>query len=174
MWPYAARYATELTNHYPTTALADSKTPHQMLLEYMGVPNPIPNLCALRKFGEAGWVHIPEQRRVQSDKFSARATKAYFVGREGSRIYLMWDLEHQKLIRTSSVKWATAQLLEISHSVTQDVALTAPHNAIPPVQLGPQTPLPSPEITSMVPGARGEGNESIIEELDDFHLSEVG
>ena len=27
MWPYAARYATELINYYPTTALADSKTP---------------------------------------------------------------------------------------------------------------------------------------------------
>ena len=118
LWPYAARYATKLINHYLTTALAKGKTPRQMLLEYMDTPNPVPNLCALRKFGEAGWVHIPEQRRVQSDKFSARATKAYFVGREGSRIYLMWDLDHQKLIRTSSVKWASAPLLEVPHTAT--------------------------------------------------------
>ena len=54
MWPYAARYATKLINYYPTTALADGKTPRQMLLEHMGTLNPILNLCALRKFGEAG------------------------------------------------------------------------------------------------------------------------
>jgi len=27
LWPYAARYATELINHYPTTDLAEGKTP---------------------------------------------------------------------------------------------------------------------------------------------------
>jgi hypothetical protein len=70
LWPYAARYATELMNYYPTTAHDDGKTPQQKLLEFMNTPNPVPNLYALRTFGEAGWVYIPEQRRVQSDKFS--------------------------------------------------------------------------------------------------------
>jgi hypothetical protein len=53
------------------------------------MPNPVLNLYALRTYGEPGWVYIPEQRRVQSDKFSPRAYKAYFLGCEGSWIYLM-------------------------------------------------------------------------------------
>ncbi|KAG9378216.1 hypothetical protein A1F94_011332 [Pyrenophora tritici-repentis] len=57
----------------------------------MKVANPVPNLCSFRTFGEAGYVHQPVQRRVQSAKFEPRSVKMYFVGREGSRIYLMWD-----------------------------------------------------------------------------------
>jgi hypothetical protein len=38
---------------------------------------------------EPGWVHILEECRAQGDKFSPRATKQYFVGHEGYRIYLM-------------------------------------------------------------------------------------
>jgi len=89
LWPFTARYAAELINHNPTTAVLGGKTPRQLLVEYMGTPIPVPNLYSIRKYGELGFVHIPEQRRVQGDKFSAHAFKAYFVGREGSRIYLM-------------------------------------------------------------------------------------
>jgi hypothetical protein len=98
LWPYTARYAAKLINHYPTTAVPDGKTPRQLLMEHMGTPNLVPNLHSIRKYGELGFVHIPEQRRVQGDKFSARAFKAYFVGREGSRIYLMWDPASNKVI----------------------------------------------------------------------------
>jgi hypothetical protein len=44
LWPYAARYAVELLNHYPTTAVPCGKTPRQMLLEHMKVVNPLENL----------------------------------------------------------------------------------------------------------------------------------
>jgi hypothetical protein len=84
LWPYAAKYAVELLNHYPTTAVPDGKTPRQLLLKHMGAANPVPNLCSFRKFGEPGWVHIPKDRRVQGEKFAPRATKMYFIGREGS------------------------------------------------------------------------------------------
>jgi len=67
-------------------------------MEYIGTPNLVPNLHSIRKYGELGFVYIPKQRRVQGDNFSARAIQAYFVGREGSRIYLMWDLNSNKVI----------------------------------------------------------------------------
>jgi hypothetical protein len=88
-WPHVACYAIEIMNHCLTTATPDGKTSCQLLLEFMNIPNLIPNLYALRTFGEPGWVHIPEQRRTQGNKFSPRATKQYFVGCKGSRIYLM-------------------------------------------------------------------------------------
>ena len=119
LWPFTARYAAELINHYPTTVVPGGKTPRQLLMEYIGTPNPVPNLHSIRKYGELGFVHIPEQRRVQGNKFSARAFKAYFVGREGSRIYLMWDPVSNRVIRTSSVKFANAPLHQI---VAQDNA----------------------------------------------------
>jgi hypothetical protein len=89
LWPYAAKYAVELQNYYPTTAIPDGKTPRQLLLEHMGAANPVPNLYSFRKFGEPGWVHIPKERRVQGKKFAPRAVKMYFIGRKSSRIYLM-------------------------------------------------------------------------------------
>jgi hypothetical protein len=53
-------------------------------MEYIGTPNPVPNLHSIRKYSELSFVYIPKQRRVQGDKFSARAIKAYFVSCEGS------------------------------------------------------------------------------------------
>ncbi|KAG9375706.1 hypothetical protein A1F94_013762 [Pyrenophora tritici-repentis] len=90
-WPYAAQYSIDVLNHSVSSAVLDSKTPRQLLFEHMKVANPVPNLCSFRTFGEAGYVHQPVQRRVQSAKFEPRSVKMYFVGREGSRIYLMWD-----------------------------------------------------------------------------------
>jgi hypothetical protein len=103
LWPYAARYAIELLNHYLTTAVLCGKTPWQMLLKHIKVVNLVPSLHLVRTFGEPGYVYTPVQKRVQSAKFQPRATKMYFVGREGSRIYYMWDSATGKVYRTSSV-----------------------------------------------------------------------
>jgi hypothetical protein len=108
----AAKYAVELLNHYPTTAVPEGKTPRQLLLEHMGAANPVPNHYCFRKFGEPGWVYIPKDRRVQGNKFAPRATKTYFIGPEGSRICLMWNPEAQKEVRTSNVTFASATLLD--------------------------------------------------------------
>ena len=118
LWPYAARYAVELLNHYPTTAVPCGKTPRQMLLEHMKVANPVPSLHSVRTFGEPGYVHIPVQKRVKSAKFQPRATKMYFVGREGSRIYHMWDSETGKVHRTSSVTWAKHELVKLPQALS--------------------------------------------------------
>jgi hypothetical protein len=113
LWTYAARYAVDLLNHYPTTAITDNKTPQQLLLEHTGATNPVPNLYSFRKFGELGWVHIPEERRVQSKTFAPCAQKMYFVGRKGFCIYLMWDLNARKVVRSSSVVFSsTANLVD--------------------------------------------------------------
>jgi hypothetical protein len=146
LWTYAARYAVDLLNHYPTTAVTDNKTPQQLLLEHTGAANPVPNLCSFRKFGEPGWVHIPEERRVQSKKFAPRAQKMYFVGREGSRIYLMWDLNARKVVRSSSVVFSsTANLLDAS--IERATALPESLQSIP-LSLSP-LPCPTPHRPQM-------------------------
>ena len=99
-------------NHTPTTSLPNGKTPKQLLLEHMKVVNTIPNLSTLRTFGEPGYVHTAEQRRHKGSKFEPRAEKHYFVGRQGSRIYLMWNPRTERVTRTSSVTWATHPLTE--------------------------------------------------------------
>ncbi|KAG9386150.1 hypothetical protein A1F94_002900 [Pyrenophora tritici-repentis] len=101
-WPYAAQYSIDVLNHSVSSAVPDSKTPRQLLFEHMKVANPVPNLCSFRTFGEAGYVHQPVQRRVQSAKFEPRSVKMYFVGREGSRIYLMWDPVTQSIHQTEA------------------------------------------------------------------------
>jgi hypothetical protein len=107
LWPLAATYAAELLNHYSKTAVPDDKTPLLLLLEHTGAANPVANLCTFRKFGEPGWVYIPKERRVQGEKFAPRTTKTYIVGREGSRIYMMWDPAAKKVVRSSSVTFAS-------------------------------------------------------------------
>jgi hypothetical protein len=92
-----------------------------MLLEHMKVVNPVPSLHSVRTFGEPGYVHTPVQKRVQSAKFQPRATKMYFVGREGSRIYHMWDSETGKVHRTSSVTWAKHELVKLPQALSNEI-----------------------------------------------------
>ena len=145
MWPHAARYAVELVNHTPNAALADSKTPAQLRLEHLRVTNPVPNLNSFRTYGEIGYVHQPAQTRVQSAKFDSRAVKMYYVGREGSRIYLMWNPVDKKVHRTSSVQWARRELATIGHAQQQsptDYTDTAELSI--PIPFTPLQPLPPP------------------------------
>ncbi|PWO19747.1 NAD-binding Rossmann fold oxidoreductase family protein, partial [Pyrenophora tritici-repentis] len=111
-----------------------------LLFEHMKVANPVPNLCSFRTFGEAGYVHQPVQRRVQSAKFEPRSVKMYFVGREGSRIYLMWDPVTQSIHRTSSVAWPKHDVKAV---VQEDTATTKPDQCFyiqdPPPALDPSS-----------------------------------
>jgi hypothetical protein len=164
LWPYAAKYAVELQNHYPTTAIPDGKTPRQLLLEHIGAANPVPDLYSFRKFGEPGWVHIPKERRVQGEKFAPRAIKMYFIGREGSRIYLMWNPETQKEVRTTSVTFASAPLLDASiERATALHLLPEPDPTLLPPQI----------IAEDLTEADGAGPASPLSD-DDFSLPEQG
>jgi hypothetical protein len=97
------------------------KTPRQMLLEHMKVVNPVPSLHSVRTFGEPGYIHTPVQKRVQSAKFQPCATKMYFVGCEGSRIYHMWDSATGKVHRSSSVPWAKHELVELPQALSNKI-----------------------------------------------------
>jgi hypothetical protein len=112
LWPYATKYTAKLINYYLSTALPDGKTLQQLLLEFLKTPNPVPSVYSMRKFRQTGWAYIPKQRCITGDKFSPRARKAYIVGRDGSRIFYMWDPETNKVSRTSSVAWAKHSLVE--------------------------------------------------------------
>jgi len=164
LWPYAAKYAVELQNYYPTTAIPDDKTPRQLLLEHMGVANPVPNLYSFRKFGEPGWVHIPKERRVQGEKFAPRAIKMYFIGRESSRIYLMWNPEAQKEVRTASVTFASASLLDAS--IERATALHLPPE--------PDPTLSPPQITEEDSSEDDSAGSAASLSDYDFSLPEQG
>jgi hypothetical protein len=130
LWPYASRYAIEVLNHTPTVAVPDGKTPQQLRLEHMGVANPVPNLHSFRQYGETGYVHKSAQRRVQSAKFDTRGTKMYFIGRDGSRIYLMWDPASNSVVRTSSVTWVKQQLSPAPEGATSTPESTEDTNSV--------------------------------------------
>lgn len=148
-----ARYACELANLYPTTALPDGKTPRQKLLESLKVANPIPDLYAVHRFGAPGGL----QRRVQAEKFEPRAVKAYYVERDGSRIYYMYVPETNKVIRTSSVAWPTANAkpideppelpIPISHEPTRTnrTSATEPESENMATEPEPENTAPEPE-----------------------------
>jgi hypothetical protein len=186
LWPYAARYAVKLLNHYPTTAVPCGKTPRQMLLEHMKVVNPVPSLHLVRTFGEPGYVHTPVQKRVQSAKFQPRATKMYFVGRKGSRIYHMWDSETGKVHRSSSVTWTKHEVVkllqalsnelpqvlrnEIPYSQRHSIPLFEPAIQLPPTP--PYTPTDQDDQESGGGTAHQTGGEEVIE--DETQLPELG
>jgi hypothetical protein len=194
LWPYAACYAVELLNHYPTTAVPCGKTPRQMLLEHMKVVNPVPSLHSVRTFGEPGYVHTPVQKRIESAKFQPRATKMYFVGREGSRIYHMWDSATGKVHRSSSVTWAKHELVklpqalgnklpqasrnELSQTMGNDIPYTQRHSiplfepalSLPPNP--PYTPTDQDDQESGAGAAQQPGGEEVIE--DKTQLPELG
>jgi hypothetical protein len=186
LWSYAARYAVELLNYYPTTAVPCGKTPRQMLLEHMKVVNPVPSLHSVRTFGEPGYVHTPVQKRIQSAKFQPRATKMYFVGREGSRIYHMWDSATGKVHRSSSVTWAKHGLVklpqasrnELSQAMRNDIPYTQRHSIPlfePALQLlptPPYTPTNQDNQESGSGAAQQPGGEEVIE--DKSQLPELG
>jgi len=162
LWPYAAKYAVELQNHYPTTAIPDDRTPRQLLLEHMGAANPVPNLYSFRKFGEPGWVHIPKERRVQGENFAPRAIKMYFIGRESSHIHLMWNPETQKEVRTASVTFASAPLLHAS--IERATALHLPPE--------PGPTLSPPQTIVEDPSEDGNAGSAAPLSDDDFSLPE--
>jgi hypothetical protein len=164
LWPLAATYAVELLNHYPTTAVPDDKTPQQLLLEHTGAANPVSNLCTFRKFGEPGWVHIPKERRVQGEKFAPRATQVYFVGREGSRIYMMWEPIAKKIVRSSSVTFASCEDL-LDASIERATALPRPPQGLSPSS--PASPPPLPQRSPPRPSVEDAPE-------DDFELPEQG
>jgi hypothetical protein len=80
LWPEAISTAVEILNRLPTDALA-GEVPYA-LLQYR-----VPQMDFLRRFGQACIVHLPEETRVKSAKFSTRGQKGFIVGYKGTTIY---------------------------------------------------------------------------------------
>jgi hypothetical protein len=165
-----------LVEHYPKTAVSCGKTSHQMLLEHMKDVNPVPSLHSVRTFGEPGYVHTPVQKRVQSAELQPRASKMYFVGREGSRIYHMWDSVTGKVHRSSSATWAKHGLVKppqaLSNELPQIISNKIPHTQRhsiplfePALQFPPSSPYTPTDQESGGGSAQQPGGEIIEDEI---------
>jgi hypothetical protein len=86
----------------------------------------------------------------------------------------MWDPNIKKVTRTSSVKWIAAPLREITDVNNSTPAPTGLRITIPTPSTSPEPTPPSPELSSLVPQARGEDEALIIHELDVLQLPKAG
>jgi hypothetical protein len=108
------------------------------------------------------------------------------VGREGSRIYHMWDSETGKVHRTSSVTWAKHELVKLPQALSNKLP-QALHNDIPPSQrhsiplfkpalqlppTPPYTPADRDDQDSGGGTAQQTGGEEVID--DETELPELG
>src|SRR5271154_2146015 len=69
----------------------------------------------LRRFGQACIVHLPEETRVKSAKFSTRGQKGYIVGYKGTTIYRVWiptGYGFGKVVESSSIRFDSTDLYE--------------------------------------------------------------
>ena len=69
----------------------------------------------LRRFGQACIVHLPEETRVKSAKFSTRGQKGFIVGYKGTTIYRVWiptGYGFGKVIESSSITFDSTDLYE--------------------------------------------------------------
>ena len=82
LWPEAINMAVEILNRLPTDALA-GEVPYTLQDKQKRAPQ----MDFLRRFGQACIVHLPEETRVKSEKFSTRGQKGFIVGYKGTTIY---------------------------------------------------------------------------------------
>ena len=60
-------------------------------------------------------MHLPEETRVKSSKFSTRSQKGFIVGYKGTTIYKVWiptSYSFSKVIESSSIKFDSTDLYE--------------------------------------------------------------
>jgi len=103
LWPEAFQTALRMLNRTPTRINPGSKTPFQVISEFLGNEVTIPTIKHWRRYGCTAYVHVPKQTRVQGDKFAPRATKGQLVGYEGDSIYRIYLPDKKRVIRTSHV-----------------------------------------------------------------------
>ena len=110
LWPEAINMAVEILNRLPTDALA-GKVPYTLQDKQKRALQ----MDFLRWFGQACIVHLLEETRVKSDKFSTRGQKGFVVGYKGTTIYriqIPTSYGFSKVIESLSIRFDLANLYE--------------------------------------------------------------
>ena len=110
LWPEAINMAVEILNRLPTDALA-GEVPYTLQDKQKRAPQ-MDFLC---RFGQACIVHLPEETRVKSEKFSTCGQKGFIVGYKGTTIYKVWiptGYGFGKVIESSSIRFDSTDLYE--------------------------------------------------------------
>lgn len=106
-WPYAVKMACHILNRSATKSL-NNMTPYQALSALLGEAKGIgkkPDVSNLRVFGCRAYIHIPKERRVQSQKFKPRAQIGKLVGYNGHHNYLIYVPERGDVIVSPHVSF---------------------------------------------------------------------
>jgi hypothetical protein len=108
LWPKAISIAVEILNRLPLDALAGEVL--YVLLQHCAL-----QMDFFRRFGQACIVHLLEETRVKSAKFSAHGQKGFLVGYKGTTIYRIWiptSYSFSKVIESLSIKFDLTDLYE--------------------------------------------------------------
>ncbi len=104
LWPELFRGVVYILNRTATSTLKDV-TPIEAVNSLLFGDNRRPSMDHLRVLGSKAYVHIPKQRRVQSDKLGDRAVKGILVGFEGNHIYRVYIPGRRGgIVRTSTIE----------------------------------------------------------------------
>ena len=104
LWPEIMRTQMIIINRCATSVLRN-ETPCQYLNRVCLGINIKPDLSHLRVLGCKSYVQIPVQRRVISRKLDDRAEIGILVGYEGQHFFRIYIPSHQKVIRSSNVRF---------------------------------------------------------------------
>ncbi len=87
-WGEAVKSAVYLLNR--TVQGNQTRTPYERLSRAWGGNPKIPDRSHLRVFGCSAFLHTPEEKRLTSAKYEARAANGIFLDYEGDSIYHIW------------------------------------------------------------------------------------
>src|SRR5436190_9746095 len=102
--------AIEILNRLPSDAL-NGAVPFTL----QDKQNHAPQMDFLQRFGQACIMHLPDETRVKSSKFSARGIKGFIVGCKGTAIYRIWiptGYGYGKVIESSSITFDSTDLYQ--------------------------------------------------------------
>ena len=82
LWPFVMETVIQVMNTLPTRANPDSQSPHEQFATALGMPESArkPYIRHFRAYFCEAYYYIKPQKRVQSDKFTARAEKGRLIG----------------------------------------------------------------------------------------------
>src|SRR5438045_186808 len=110
LWPEAVHMTIEILNRLPTDAL-NGAVPFTL----QDKQNHAPQMDFLGRFGQACIMHLPDETRVKSSKFSAHGIKGFIVGCKGTAIYRIWiptGYGYGKVTESSSITFDSTDLYQ--------------------------------------------------------------